>query len=164
MAAAFLMRDGDDSIDSVSVGAYIPQSLGYSHRDMTGTVRRGDDGNVIARAHVAVFARVAHERSGLFGRKIFGHGRARGVLVIPAAEIGRDVVRMRPLAGRDLPGRPADGLAVFRDRTVRRNRLQRDLVTRRDVFARGHLVTVGDDYRPRHYGQARDGDVVFLVE
>src|SRR5215467_6155641 len=131
---------------------------------MAGTVRSGDDRNVIARAHVAVFARVAHESPGLFWRKIFGHGRARGVLVFLAAEIWRDVVRMRPLAGRDLPGRLADGLAVFRDRGVFRDRLQRDFVTRRDVFSRGHSVSVDDDRRPGRYGQARDGDVVFLVE
>src|SRR4030095_614215 len=115
--------------------------------------RRGDDRNLLARAYVAVLSRVAHERPGLFGRKVFGRGRARGVFVILAAEIGRDVVRVNTIAGLDLSGRLADGLAVFRDRGVRRDRLQRDLVAGRNVFARSRLVTVEDDLRPRRYWQ-----------
>src|SRR5262249_47988537 len=104
-----------------------------------------DNRNVVASADVTVFARVAHEGSGLIGRKVFGDRRARGVFVILAAEIGRDVVRVRPFARRDLPGRLADGLAVFRDDGVFGDRLQRDLMARGDVFARGHFLAVGDE-------------------
>src|SRR5262245_59895716 len=106
MAAPFLMRDGDDPVDPVSVWTDIPQSLGDTHRDMTGTIRRGDNRNVVARAHIAIFARVAHESPSLFRRNIFRYWRARGVFVILAAEIRRDVVRMRPFAGLDIFGRP----------------------------------------------------------
>src|SRR5262249_45850331 len=81
-----------------------------------------------------------------------------------AAEIGRDVVRVRPFAGRDLPSRLADGLAVFRDYGVFGDGPQRDLMAGRDVFARGHLLAVGDDFSPRRDRRARNRDVVFLVE
>src|SRR5262245_35406603 len=67
MAASFLMRDGDNAVYSMRVRADISKGFGDLHGDVAGTVGSGDYGYVITRAHVAVFARVAHESSGVLG-------------------------------------------------------------------------------------------------
>src|SRR5262249_8965248 len=138
--------------------------LAAFYRVWAGPCSWGDPRSRLRGPRFAISARVPNDVARLFGRKEFGDRRAGGVLVILAAEVGRDVVRVRPLAGRDLTGRLADGFAVFRDYGVFGDGLQGDLMAGRDVFARSHFMAVGDDFRPRQDRRARNRDVVFLVE
>jgi hypothetical protein len=127
-AAPGTVDDGDDAVDVGVVGE--PRGLlggfGDEARDGAGAVHRGEDAEVVARAHLSVGAVVAHEGPFL-GRR--GEGAAvlaEGVVLLVFAHA--EVVGVDVVACGDVLGRRADDLAVAVDRGAFRNVRQGDLV------------------------------------
>ena len=101
--------------------------MGDEFGGVGGAVGGGDDGDVVAGAGAAVFARVAEE-----GGDIGGAGRVGdlggGELVVEGLLFKQHVVGVDVLAGFDRNLRAADDLAVAEDPIAGRDGLEADFV------------------------------------
>src|SRR5262249_17572773 len=113
MSAAFLVRNRNHTIHTMWVRTGEFQFVGDLHRDMTGTIGCRNHGDVISCADIAILPQIAKKGPGLLRRKVFSIAFFNRILVLLAAEIGHDVVRVDPRTLRDLFGSLTDGLAVF---------------------------------------------------
>src|SRR5262245_28960801 len=87
MAAAFLMWAGDYAASNLRLRPDVAQWLGDARHDVARAIGGCDDSDVIARAHVAILALIAHKGRNLLRREELGGGRPRRVLVIAPAKI-----------------------------------------------------------------------------
>src|SRR5262249_4367339 len=93
MAAAFLMRYGYDAVYSVCFRLDMPHVLGDPGRNMTGAIRGGDNGDVIARPDIAILALITHKGRHLLRREELSDRRPRRVFILAPAEIRHRVMR-----------------------------------------------------------------------
>ncbi len=157
-AAAGLVGQRDHAVDIGKIGERIVagerillEDIGDEARDMRAAIHRGEDADIVAGGDAAVGAADAVEEGGQIVVRQRLDVDAIGIVLVEIAHAA--VLGVHVLAGRDGLRRKADDLAVAADRLARRDRLDRDLVARRNAFARG------DTLRHDHAGrQARARD------
>ena len=166
-AAARAVRERDDAVDVREVRERVLAGEGVRLEDLGDVVRhrrravhRGEDADVVARAHAAIGAVVAHE-----GRRRVRElrGPGEGAVRVVAREVAHDaVVRVHVVAGLDRAAREADDLPVAMHGLAVADRLRRDLVADGDAHLRRDAL-VGQPGAGQQVG-ARDDDVVGGVE
>ena len=164
VAAALLMRNGDNTIDAVRLHRHMTQPLGDLDRHVARAVRSRDDRDIIARSDIAVFTQITIEGSRLFRRHKLRDRRLRRVLVILPAEIGYDILGMDPLSLPDVAGCLTDNLTIFPDPVPGRNRLEGDLLPRSDRLPYRYPVPPGQYLCPLRNRDTRNGHIVGRIE
>ena len=131
--------------------------------DMGRTVRRGNDGDVVAGAGAAVGAKVAHE-VGLIGGRDGGSDVGGGELVVASAFVEGQVMSVDPFTGGDGTCGAADDLAVTADLFALGDGSQSRLVAGGDGFGEEDGIDAGADGPARAEVDAGNGDVITGVQ
>ena len=161
-AAAGLVGQRHHAVDIGEIGERIVagerillEDIGDEAGDMGAAIHRGEDADIVAGGDAAVGTADAVEERGQIEVRRRLDVDAIGIVLVEIAHAA--VLRVHVLAGRDRLRRKADDLAVAADRLASRDRLDRDLVARRNAFRRGDAL--GHDHAGRQ-ARARDQHAV----
>ena len=161
-AAAGAMHNRHDPVDIGKVvqpaGLFDP--FRDEARDRAGAVHRGQNSNIVARAHPAIGAVVPQECTALCRGGQGAHFGRMGIVLLMRAHA--QIVGMDMLARRDGPGRNTDDLAIADDVFALRHCPRRNLVPARHWPGQG-CRDIGHNAAGTQIAQ-RDDDIVSGIQ
>ena len=122
------------------------------------------DGNVIPRARAAIGARIPQKRVSIRRLDVIQSRNGRPELVLAFVDVEAEIVRVHPLACRQVRAGPTDLLAVLVNSLPGADAAQRDLVTGRDRLGRHDFDPFVLYLGAGRQLDARHGDVVARVK
>ncbi len=157
VAATFAVREGHHAIH-VGRQRFAVEAARDQLGSMRGAVAGGHHGDIVARAHRAIRARITEKRGSIAARR--QRRFARWKFVVELQFLERQVVRVDVLSRLDsLPG-AADDLPVAPHDFARMNRAERDLVAGWNGFARDQRPAIDFQCGPGGKRHASDRHVV----